>query len=253
MKVEYAELTDVGRKRTHNEDFYLTLAEHHLFAVADGMGGHSAGEVASRMAAETLGEFFDDTADDEDVTWPFKLDRTISYEENRLGTGVKLANLRIFECQASNPEQSGMGTTIVSAYFVRDTIIIGHVGDSRVYRLRGNELEMLTEDHSLLNEWIKEKKMSEEEISKFPHKNVIMRALGQRESVQVDILSHPIQPGDIYLLCSDGLSGMTDDDELRQILIDKGDDLNAACRALIDSANYHGGTDNITAVLVRIL
>lgn len=253
MKVEYAGQSDVGRKRGHNEDYFLILEEHNLFIVADGMGGHSSGEVASKMAAESVSQFFVETAEDEDVTWPFKLDRGISYEENRLGTGVKLANLRIHECQAANPAQRGMGTTFVGAYFVRDTIIIGHVGDSRVYRLRGDNFEQLTEDHSLLNDWKKMKQMTEEEIAKFPHKNVIMRALGMKDTVQVDVLSHPTEPGDLFLLCSDGLSGMSEDPELKEILLEHGHDLEAACQALTDSANNNGGQDNITSILVRVL
>ena len=146
-----------------------------------------------------------------------------------------------------------MGTTIVSTHFVRDGTIIGHVGDSRVYRLRRGELTQLTEDHSLLNDYIKMKDLTPEEIENFPHKNVIVRALGMKETVQVDVLTDNPEAGDIYCLCSDGLSGMVPDDDLARILAANVDDLEGGCTALIDLANKNGGTDNITAVLVKII
>jgi hypothetical protein len=175
--------------------------------VADGMGGHASGEVASKMAIDAMREFFEATAKDPDATWPYKMDKQRSYEENRLITAVKLANLRIFEAAQREPRYRGMGTTLVVCLAVREGIIVGHVGDSRVYRIRNGTIEQLTEDHSLLNDYLKMRKLTEEEIANFPHKNVIVRALGMKDSVKVDSkLDHP-NPGDIYLLCSDGLSG----------------------------------------------
>ncbi|TVR02563.1 MAG: Stp1/IreP family PP2C-type Ser/Thr phosphatase [Deltaproteobacteria bacterium] len=253
MKLEFAGQTDVGRKRGHNEDNFLILADYNLFLVADGMGGHSAGEVASLMAVESVAEFFKDTAEDQDVTWPFKQDKGLSWEENRLSTGVKLANLRIHESAASNSERRGMGTTLVCTYFSRKNVIIGHVGDSRVYRIRDRKIEMLTEDHSLLNDYLKMKELTQEEIDNFPHKNVIVRALGMKESVQVDVITDSPRIDDIYLLCSDGLSGMIEDPEVLQCVLDANGDLKDACQRLIDAANANGGVDNITCALIKVL
>ncbi|MDD9941477.1 MAG: Stp1/IreP family PP2C-type Ser/Thr phosphatase [Myxococcales bacterium] len=244
--------TDVGRKRTHNEDNFALVNEEHLFLVADGMGGHSSGEVASGMAIETMSEFFKATSADPDATWPYKMDKTRGYEENRLVTGIKLANRRIYEASQRENRLHGMGTTIVSLLCVQNQCLIGHVGDSRVYRLRGEVLEQLTEDHSLLNDYIKMKSMSQEEIENFPHKNVIVRALGMKESVKVDALLDMPQPGDTYILCSDGLAGPISDEEIRALALEH-QNLEAAAGAMIERANENGGPDNITVVLCRWL
>lgn len=253
MKVEAAGLTDVGLKRGHNEDTFFIADRHRLFMVADGMGGHRAGEVASKMAVDAITSFYDDTSEDGELTWPFKMQRTLSYEANRLAVGVKLANLRIHETAQANATQRGMGTTVVSAHFSDHGIVIAHVGDSRVYRFRSGAFDQLTEDHSLLNDYIKMKDLTPEEIENFPHKNVIVRALGMKEIVQVDVYTDDPQPGDLYLLCSDGLSGMIDDPGLSAILAETGDDLDSCCQRLVDVANENGGTDNITVVLTRVL
>ncbi|MCB9507333.1 MAG: Stp1/IreP family PP2C-type Ser/Thr phosphatase [Myxococcales bacterium] len=253
MKLEYAGQTDVGLKRGHNEDSFSVLSDLGLYMVADGMGGHSAGEVASRMACEAIASFFRETEEDDEMTWPYKMEKGLGYEANRLAVGVKLANLRIHECAQSNASQRGMGTTIVGMRFTKDGFVVGHVGDSRVYRVRDEQLEQLTEDHSLLNDYIKMKELTAEEIANFPHKNVIVRALGMKDTVQVDLRTDAARAGDLYLLCSDGLSGMLPDDRLRSIVVESaGRGLDEACRALIDAANAAGGTDNITVVLVRV-
>jgi protein phosphatase len=254
MKLEYSGQTDVGLKRGHNEDTYKVVDGHALYMVADGMGGHSSGEVASRMACEAVADFFRETSEDEDMTWPFKMEKGVGYEANRLSVSVKLANLRIHECAQSNPSQRGMGTTIVSARFTDEGLVIGHVGDSRVYRLREGGFIQLTEDHSLLNDYIKMKDLTAEEIENFPHKNVIVRALGMKETVAVDLSVEQAEPGDIYLLCSDGLCGMITDDQISDSILENlSEGLDTVCAALIDAANEAGGTDNITALLVRVL
>lgn len=244
--------TNVGMKRTHNEDNYAVLEDNHLYIVADGMGGHSSGEVASKMAIDTLHEFFQATDADPEGTWPYKMDKARGYEENRLITSIKLANLRIHESAQKDPKLKGMGTTLVSIYAVDEGVLIGHVGDSRVYRLREGELEQLTEDHSLLNDYIKMKKLSQEEIDNFPHKNVIVRALGMKETVKVDTLLDQPKPGDIYILCSDGLSGPVTDDEIQQIATST-KDLKAASSHLIQKANENGGPDNVTVVMAKVM
>lgn len=245
-----AGLTDVGRKRTHNEDNFEIVESENLYMVADGMGGHSSGEVASRMAVDTVSEFFKATSADPEATWPYKMDRTRGYEENRLVTGLKLANRRIYEASQRESRLHGMGTTMVALICVQNECVLGHVGDSRIYRLRGQNLEQLTEDHSLLNDYIKMKSMTQEEIDNFPHKNVIVRALGMKETVKVDAIVDKPEPGDLYVMCSDGLAGPISDEEIRTIVL-ANKDLKVASQALIDQANSNGGPDNISAVLVR--
>lgn len=249
-RVMAAGQTDVGRKRTHNEDNFEIVESENLFMVADGMGGHSSGEVASRMAVDTVAEFFKATSADPEATWPYKMDRTRGYEENRLVTGLKLANRRIYEASQRESRLHGMGTTMVALICVQNECVLGHVGDSRVYRLRGENLEQLTEDHSLLNDYIKMKSMTQEEIDNFPHKNVIVRALGMKETVKVDAIVDKPEAGDVYVLCSDGLAGPISDEEIRTICV-ANKDLNVASQALIDQANANGGPDNISAVLIR--
>lgn len=244
--------TDVGRKRNHNEDNFVVIDEDHLYVVADGMGGHASGEVASQMCIDTLREFFRATSADPEATWPYKMDKSRGYEENRLITSIKLANLRIFEAAQHDPKYRGMGTTVVGILIVDDGVLIAHVGDSRVYRLRDGKLEQLTEDHSLLNDYIKMGRLSAEEIENFPHKNVIVRALGMKDTVKVDTQLDKPQPGDTYILCSDGLCGPASDEEIREIVASHSD-LRTASLKLIEKANAAGGPDNITVVLAKVM
>jgi protein phosphatase len=253
MKIRYAAKTDVGMKRTHNEDYFSLIEDEQLFLVADGMGGHASGEVASKMAAETIGEFYQRTREDEDATWPYKMDRSLSYVENRLVCAVKLANLRIFETSCRDIRYKGMGTTIVSCMVSGDKAYVGHVGDSRVYRIRGGAIAQITRDHSLLEDYKEAKPdMTEEEERNFPHKNVITRALGMRETVQVDIKAHQIQSGDLFILCSDGLSGMVPDEQILYVA-SNAKSLERAVAELVDAANRAGGTDNVTTLLLQCL
>jgi len=179
------------------------------------------------------------------------MDRTRRYEENRLITGIKLANLRIHESSKKEKKYHGMGTTLTAVYFVEEGIYLAHVGDSRIYRIRDGEIKQVTEDHSLLNDYIKMKKLTPEEIEAFPHKNVIVRALGMKESVKVDTVFNPHQSGDIFLLCSDGLNGEITDEKMLEIVLADSQDLQVACHNLIEAANQNGGHDNVTALLVR--
>jgi PPM family protein phosphatase len=250
LRIEVAGETNVGMKRNHNEDNFSIIEESGLYIVADGMGGHASGEVASKMAVDAVRDFFTSTADDPERTWPYKMDRSKGYEENRLITGIKLANLRIYESAQRDAKQRGMGTTIVTLFAVEDGVYVGHVGDSRVYRMRDGKIEQLTDDHSLLNDYIKMKRLSAEEIANFPHKNVIVRALGMKDTVKVDTRFEKPQEKDIYLLCSDGLSGPVTDDEMLTICTG-GSDLKTAASTLIAKANENGGPDNITVILAR--
>ena len=252
MRLSHAGATDVGRKRTHNEDAFLLLPEEQLWCVADGMGGHASGEVAARIAVEEMAEFFRLTGRDEEATWPYKLDPERGYDENRLLTGVKLANLRIHERAQTDARLHGMGTTLVAVSFAKDAraMLIGHVGDSRAYLLRDGALRQLTEDHSLLNDYRKTRALTPAEVEAFPHKNVIVRALGMRNTVEVDLVREEVRPGDLLLLCSDGLSGMVPDPLLAEILRAGRGDLRGAAEALVEAANAGGGVDNVTCVLV---
>ena len=252
MRIRYAAKTDVGMKRTHNEDYFSLLEDDQLFLVADGMGGHASGEVASKMAAESIQEFFARSKDDE-ATWPYKMDRHLSYVENRLVVGVKLANQRIFEAALKDLRLKGMGTTIVGGQIVGDKLYVAHVGDSRCYRIRGREIQQMTRDHSLLEDYKDAKPgMSEEEQKKFPHKNVITRALGMRETVQVDVHAQDIQDGDVYVFCSDGLSGMVEDEAIFKV-VTAAPDLEQAVAELVEAANLAGGTDNVTVLALQCL
>jgi len=250
FRIEVAGETNVGRKRNHNEDNFAIYADFGLFLVADGMGGHASGEVASKMAVDSLHDFFAQTADDPERTWPYKMDRSKGYEENRMITGIKLANLRIYETAQRDSKKRGMGTTFAGLFTANDGIYVAHVGDSRVYRHRDGKLEMLTEDHSLLNDYIKMKRLTEEEIANFPHKNVIVRALGMKDTVKVDTRFEVPMLNDTYILCSDGLAGPVTDEEINEIL-NEYKDLKECSSKMIERANEHGGPDNVTCVLVR--
>ncbi len=247
-------LTDVGLQREHNEDSFVVLKEYDLFVVADGMGGHRAGDVASKLATETISEFFRSTAND-DVTWPFHFDANLSEEENRLLTGIRVANRQIFERSTRSREYHGMGTTVVGAMFSprKHTMYIGHVGDSRCYRIRGGQIQQLTRDHSLFNDYLLAMPDLTEEQRKELPKNVITRALGMQDQVAVDLQHDSSQPGDVYVLCSDGLSGMVTDEEILDIIGHaSAGGMHEVPQKLIQRANERGGEDNITAVVITI-
>jgi PPM family protein phosphatase len=251
MRAVASGLTDVGLQRDHNEDSYAVLSEYDLFIVADGMGGHRAGDVASRLATDSIAEFFRSTAQ-EDATWPFHFDTSLSEDENRLVTGIRVANRRIFERSIRSRDCAGMGTTVVGALYSRkkNRLFVGHVGDSRAYRVRGRAIQQLTRDHSLINDYLLAMpELTEEQRAELP-KNVITRALGMQDSVAVDLVSDEPQLGDVYLLCSDGLSGMLSDEQILGV-VDEGVATTEICRRLIQKANDHGGEDNITALVIR--
>lgn len=252
MNIIAAGLSDVGQQREHNEDSFCILPEYDLFIVADGMGGHRAGDVASKMATHTIASFFQATSK-EDATWPFHFDPHLSVEENRLITGIKVANKRIFEASTRYREVHGMGTTVVGALFARERkkMYVAHVGDSRAYRIRNGEITQLTRDHSLVNDYLLVMPdMTQEQKDELP-KNVITRALGMQDSVVVDLVPEQPVGGDVYVLCSDGLSGMVTDDQIRDEILAH-DELDKSAQALVDRANENGGDDNVTLVLLRV-
>ena len=226
--------TDTGRKRRRNEDAYVVAPP--LFAVADGMGGAQAGEVASKLAAAAV----EDT-DSGQLTGTERV--TSLFQE---------ANRRVYEKSTTDPTVSGMGTTMTVALVEGDTVAIGHVGDSRAYLVRGGKMEQLTEDHSLVNELMKSGKLSPEEAETHPQRAVITRALGTDPDVDVDAFAVRAQDGDVFLICSDGLTTMVGDEDILELLERNGDDLSRAAKELVATANRHGGEDNITVVAFRI-
>ncbi len=247
-----AGLSDVGLQREVNEDSFCILPEHKLFLVADGMGGHRAGDVASKMATHSVASFFQATAQ-EDATWPFHFDPHLSVDENRLITGIKVANKRIFDASVKHREVHGMGTTVVGALYSKDRgrLYVAHVGDSRAYRIRDGEITQLTRDHSLVNDYLLVMPdMTQEQKDELP-KNVITRALGMQDSVVVDLVPDEPHVGDRYVLCSDGLSGMVVDPEILEVVTAAGEDVEAAAKGLIERANSHGGEDNVTVVVIH--
>jgi len=249
-----AGLTDVGQEREHNEDSFGLMREFNLFLVADGMGGHRAGDVASKLAIESVKEFFRMT-EKEDITWPFHFDPNLPFTVNRLVTAIQVANNKIFRGSLESNEHQGMGTTAVGIYFVDSlrSCHIAHVGDSRCYRLRGDTLELMTVDHSLINDYLKAAPdLTEEQLAELP-RNVITRALGMQDAVVVDVRTDAPEIGDCYLLCSDGLNGMLSDAEIQEILLRERDDLENIVTALIARANEKGGEDNITAIVAEVV
>jgi protein phosphatase len=255
VRISHAARTDVGMKRDNNEDNLLVYPEQNLFAVFDGMGGHAAGEVASGIAVREMKEFFELTGRDPEATWPFKDDRARSYDENRLVTAIKLCNARIIEVSEQDASKKNMGTTCVSLYLAeRDEqvkALVAHTGDSRVYLFRDNRLRRTTIDHSLVEEYLRLGKITEDEARNFPQKNIILRALGQQRQVDVEVTAHEPRPGDVFMLCSDGLSGMVEDRFMESILQKQSGNLEACAKKLLDTANANGGIDNSTVILVR--
>ncbi len=252
LRVEYAALTDVGRKRSHNEDSFRCAGDDNLFLVADGMGGHNAGEVASAMAVDLVTQFYVEARRDPAVHWPFKQARDEQYQADTLNIAVQYANLRIFESARENSDRRGMGTTFVGALIAHRAAWVAHVGDSRAYIVRAaGSIEPITIDHSLLEEYRRTRPdLTDEQLKKFPYKNVITRALGMKTDVSVEMHRHEMHPGDVLVLCCDGLTGMIRDEDIARI-VRAHDDLNDGCRELVAAANERGGVDNITVVLVR--
>jgi len=250
FRVRFSGVTDVGRVRDHNEDNFLLPEEMPLAVVSDGMGGHASGEVASSIAVSTIDEYYRRTATDPPITFPFRLP-PLHEQRDRMSTAIKLANSRIFDTGRSDPSKKGMGCTVDAMFFAQGRFYIGHVGDSRVYRIRRSQISQLTEDHSLLNDYRRMKEMSGAEMEAFPHKNVVVRALGLAEQVYVDVYVDEYQRDDLYLLCSDGLSGMLDDETIVQAAT-RFASIDTAATMLVKLANDAGGNDNITAMLVRV-
>lgn len=230
---EHAERSDTGRVRSANEDSFLVRAP--LFVVADGMGGANAGEIASRTAVEVFAAGLDSGAG----------------PESRLAATVAAANRTIHENSMSDPSRRGMGTTITAALIGEDSVSIAHVGDSRAYLVRDGLISRLTQDHTLVDELVRQGRLTEEEAASHPQRSIITRALGPEPDVEVDTFTQDLAEGDVLLLCSDGLTGMVSERDILET-VSEARSLAAAAKALVRSANEAGGRDNITVVLVRM-
>jgi PPM family protein phosphatase len=245
MKIKAFGLTDVGRRRESNEDDFLLEPGRGVYAVADGMGGHAAGEIASRLAIDTLREVLQrDGACGERLD----LDETAEW----LRGAVVEANRRICDSIRVHEERRGMGTTVVALVHSGRDAVVGHVGDSRLYLLRNGELVRMTSDHSWVNEQVKLGLMNDDTAQRHPMRNIVTRALGSRPDVLVDLSSVEVSPGDVFLLCSDGLNTMLSDLQIHTLLASHRHDPEAACRALVDEANRFGGEDNVTVVVACV-
>jgi len=247
-RIEITGLTDVGRARDHNEDFITWEKGLGLLLLADGMGGHNAGEVASKMAVESIVKEIKDSSG-------LLGDGAESTDEDAvcLSMGaISNANQSIFSEAATQPQYAGMGTTLVMALFHEATVTIAHVGDSRLYRLRKGVLEQLTVDHSLYQEMIQGGYMSEEEADKKLNKNMITRALGINIDVDIDVQQQTVETGDIILLCSDGLTDLVPDLEIQLTLANSKSDIKTAAEQLVAKANDKGGIDNISIIIACV-
>jgi protein phosphatase len=244
-------LTHVGRRRKLNEDSFLVDSEVNLFSVCDGMGGHNAGEVASKMAIETIGAFIQKSHKEKEITWPYGLDVNLSVEGNRLKTALKLANKRVFKAADNREDYTGMGTTAVAGLVNGNVMTVGSAGDSRCYLWRDGKLTQLTRDDSWVSAAWAEGILSADEIEKHPLRNVITKAVGAKDDIEIEIVELVLQSGDVVILCSDGLHGMINDDTISKVLTPFPEKLEDAAQKLIDAANAAGGRDNVSVVLVR--
>jgi len=253
MPIRSYGITDVGRKRDHNEDSFFISDDLGLYVVADGMGGHAAGEVASAKAVEVIRDFVRRCQEDDEFTWPYGINPEFDELQNTLVTSVKLANREVWRLAQEKADHHGMGTTIATFHVSGTKAAIAHVGDSRVYLVRDGKLEQRTRDHSWVNEQLVRGIISPEEAKVHRWKNVITRALGNREQVEVDVSLLELKPDDILLICSDGLCAgeKVDEAEILRAIVEHKDDLTTAAKLLIGMANDIGGPDNITVVLAR--
>lgn len=251
IELRVSGLTDVGRARKHNEDCYEIDRDRLLFVVADGMGGHSHGEVASRIAVDTIRDFIQHDNSTDPLSDATSSDGSFHEHSRRLRRAVRLAHDQVLDAIHQDGALQGMGTTVVGLLLRDRTAALAHVGDSRAYRVRSGGMSQLTQDHTWVHEQVKAGYLSEEQARHHPLKNVVTRALGSDKEVLVDLQELEVEPGDLYLICSDGLTTMLDDAEILR-LVQSGGSLDETCRRLVAEANARGGLDNVTVILVAI-
>ena len=241
-----------GLRREENEDAYSTRKDLGLYMVADGMGGHAAGEVASKLAVETIESFINDTHDaDVNTTWPFPYDTTLSLDGNRIKAAFRLANRRLAAAMENDDHLRGMATTAAAVLLGKGSPVVAHVGDSRVYLWREGLLHQVTQDHSWVSEQVRAGVLTETDARRHPWRNVVTRALAGGDDPQVEVSEIEVKAGDRLLLCSDGLSGVVPPERLEEI-VGRSTSLQETCQALIDAANEAGGPDNITVAMLKV-
>ncbi len=250
-KIDFAELTDTGRVREHNEDAIGSDIDIGLMVLADGMGGYNAGEVASGIAVQIVAELASEGADREE-RGDIDPHSGMMRQSIVLRDAVYRANKIIYQTAQSQTHCEGMGTTIVACMFYDDKVSIAHVGDSRAYRMRGGKLDQVTLDHSLLQELVDRGFYSAEEAQRSTNRNYVTRALGVEPTVEVEVHEHEVLPDDIYLLCSDGLPDMVEDDDIHLTISTFNDSLDVVGQQLVDLANDHGGRDNVSVMLAQV-
>jgi serine/threonine protein phosphatase PrpC len=252
VAVEAAGYTHPGCARPDNEDAFLVALPERLFIVADGMGGRSAGDVAANMAIDELLAFYRHQRVNPRDAWPFPIDRRASFGANLLRVGIQLANQKLRQAAAADPALFRMGSTLGALAIGETQLVAAHVGDVRIYRLRGSALARLTRDHSVLEEMRAARPdLDPTGLAAMAPRNVVTKAMGSKDELEPTVYVNTFQRGDLYLLCSDGLWGSVDDDRIAE-LATSSPDLEQACQALLDAANDAGGPDNVTALLVRI-
>ncbi|HVW03510.1 MAG TPA: Stp1/IreP family PP2C-type Ser/Thr phosphatase [Vicinamibacterales bacterium] len=252
LRITSAVASHPGLRREENEDSYSVRPDLGLFLVADGMGGHAAGEIASKLAVDAIEAFIADTKSaDVNRTWPFPYDPSLTLEGNRLKAAFRLANRRISDAMDGNEALRGMATTAAALLVGREQPVVAHVGDSRIYRWRKNQLEQLTQDHSWVSEQVRAGNISESDARRHPWRNVVTRALAGGDDPDVDVAVVPVESGDRFLICSDGLSSVVVKPIIERILSTDGD-LDSLCQALINAANDGGGPDNITVAMLQV-
>jgi serine/threonine protein phosphatase PrpC len=251
QSLQSASLTDPGRVRDHNEDCIESRPSIGLYVLADGMGGYNAGEVASGMATSLISDGVEE-AWQPTATARMSREEAKALSEKLIREQILRANTAIFTTSQNNPECAGMGTTLVVCLFHDNFLTVAHIGDSRLYRLRGDSMEQVTRDHSLLQEQLDSGLITPEEAKLSQNKNLVTRALGIDPTVDPEIHVHETKPDDIYLLCSDGLSDMVEDEEIRLTMITLRQNPNLTVQQLIQAANDNGGRDNISAMLIRV-
>lgn len=250
--VSFAALSHPGLRREANEDAYCTRPDIGLFVVADGMGGHAAGEVASRIATEVIETFINDTrAADINTTWPFPYNTAISLDGNRLTAAFRLANRRLGTAMQNDESLRGMATTAAALLVNMGKPVVAHVGDSRLYLWRKGTLQQITQDHSWVNEQVRAGVLTESDARSHPWRHVVTRALSGGEDPQVEITEFDAEEGDRVLLCSDGLSGVVPLERIAAVIGGLAP-LDQACQELIDAANQAGGPDNITVAILQV-
>jgi protein phosphatase len=249
--IESYGVTDVGLRRKLNEDSLLVDNDTGLFVVADGMGGHNAGEIASRIAVETVANFVQRSRAEEEITWPYGVDPKLSMNANRLLTAVMLANKRVWKEADHRQDYTGMGTTIVAALADAETISFVSAGDSRAYRLRKDVFQQMTVDDSWVQAAVDEGVLLPEEAESHPMKNIITKAIGAKENIEITVDEYSLEDDDLYLLCSDGLHGMLSEVRLSEIVRASNGSLPNLVQELVDAANGNGGKDNVTALVLR--